>query len=325
MSKTTNEPLLTENPNRYVMFPLTDHDIWQSYKKQMDCFWRAEEIDFSKDQKHWETLSDKEQYFIKMVLAFFAASDGIVLENLGQRFMADVQLPEARAAYGFQLLMENIHSEVYSLLIDTYIKEEREKNQLFQALDNFPCIKKKADWAIKWIEDKRSSFATRLIAFACVEGIFFSGSFCSIYWLKKRGLMPGLTFSNELIARDEGMHTDFAVLLFKKLQKKPKKKKVQDIIKDAVTIEKEFICDALPCKLIGMNSKLMSQYIEFVADRLLTQLGYEKVWNSANPFDFMEMISLDGKTNFFEKRVGDYSLSSGQKTQEVFNTGDVDF
>ena len=325
MSKTTNEPLLTENPNRYVMFPLTDHDIWQSYKKQMDCFWRAEEIDFSKDQKHWETLSDKEQYFIKMVLAFFAASDGIVLENLGQRFMADVQLPEARAAYGFQLMMENVHSEVYSLLIDTYIKEEREKNQLFQALDNFPCIKKKADWAIKWIEDKRSSFATRLIAFACVEGIFFSGSFCSIYWLKKRGLMPGLTFSNELIARDEGMHTDFAVLLFKKLQKKPKKKKVQDIIKDAVTIEKEFICDALPCKLIGMNSKLMSQYIEFVADRLLTQLGYEKVWNSANPFDFMEMISLDGKTNFFEKRVGDYSLSSGQKTQEVFNTGDVDF
>jgi len=325
MSKTTNELLLTENPNRYVMFPLTDHDIWQSYKKQMDCFWRAEEIDFSKDQKHWETLSDKEQYFIKMVLAFFAASDGIVLENLGQRFMADVQLPEARAAYGFQLMMENVHSEVYSLLIDTYIKEEREKNQLFQALDNFPCIKKKADWAIKWIEDKRSSFATRLIAFACVEGIFFSGSFCSIYWLKKRGLMPGLTFSNELIARDEGMHTDFAVLLFKKLQKKPKKKKVQDIIKDAVTIEKEFICDALPCKLIGMNSKLMSQYIEFVADRLLTQLGYEKVWNSANPFDFMEMISLDGKTNFFEKRVGDYSLSSGQKTQEVFNTGDVDF
>jgi len=325
MSKTTNELLLTENPNRYVMFPLTDHDIWQSYKKQMDCFWRAEEIDFSKDQKHWETLSDKEQYFIKMVLAFFAASDGIVLENLGQRFMADVQLPEARAAYGFQLMMENVHSEVYSLLIDTYIKEEREKNQLFQALDNFPCIKKKADWAIKWIEDKRSSFATRLIAFACVEGIFFSGSFCSIYWLKKRGLMPGLTFSNELIARDEGMHTDFAVLLFKKLQKKPKKKKVQDIIKDAVTIEKEFICDALPCKLIGMNSKLMSQYIEFVADRLLTQLGYEKVWNSANPFDFMEMISLDGKTNFFEKRVGDYSLSSGQKTQEVFDTGDVDF
>jgi len=320
-----NEPLLTENPNRYVMFPLTDHDIWKSYKKQMDCFWRAEEIDFSKDRKHWETLSDNERYFIKMILAFFAASDGIVLENLGQRFMVDVQLPEARAAYGFQLMMENVHSEVYSLLIDTYIKEEREKTQLFQAIDNFPCIKKKAEWAIKWIEDKRSSFATRLIAFACVEGIFFSGSFCSIYWLKKRGLMPGLTFSNELIARDEGMHTDFAVLLFNKLQKKPKKKKVQDIIKNAVEIEKEFICDALPCKLIGMNSKLMSQYIEFVADRLLTQLGYEKVWNSSNPFDFMEMISLDGKTNFFEKRVADYSLSSGVKTQEVFDTGNVDF
>ena len=325
MSKTTNEPLLTENPNRYVMFPLTDHDIWKSYKKQMDCFWRAEEIDFSKDQKHWKTLTDKEQYFIKMVLAFFAASDGIVLENLGLRFMTDVQLPEARAAYGFQLMMENIHSEVYSLLIDTYIKEEREKTKLFQAIDNFPCIKKKADWAKKWIEDKRSSFAIRLIGFACVEGIFFSGSFCSIYWLKKRGLMPGLTFSNELIARDEGMHTDFAVLLFSKLQKKPKKKKVQDIIKNAVEIEKEFICDALPCKLIGMNSKLMSQYIEFVADRLLIQLGYEKVWNSSNPFDFMEMISMDGKTNFFEKRVADYSLSSGVKTQEVFDTGNVDF
>ena len=325
MSKTTNEPLLTENPNRYVMFPLTDHDIWTSYKKQMDCFWRAEEIDFSKDENHWKTLNDNEQYFIKMVLAFFAASDGIVLENLGQRFMADVQLPEARAAYGFQLMMENIHSEVYSLLIDTYIKEEREKDKLFKALDNFPCIKKKADWAIKWIEDKRSNFATRLVAFACVEGIFFSGSFCSIYWLKKRGLMPGLTFSNELIARDEGMHTDFAVLLFKKIEKKPKKKKVIDIIKDAVSIEKEFICDALPCKLIGMNSKLMSQYIEFVADRLMVQLGYNKIWNTSNPFDFMEMISLEGKTNFFEKRVGDYSLSSGVKTPEVFDTGDVDF
>ena len=325
MSKNVNQPLLADNPNRYVMFPLQDQDIWQLYKKMFDCMWRAEEIDLSKDLKHWKSLNDNERHFIKHILAFFAASDGIVLENLGQRFMADVQLPEARAAYGFQLMIENIHSEVYSLLIDTYIKEEREKNQLFQALDNFPCIKKKADWAIKWIEDKRSSFATRLIAFACVEGIFFSGSFCSIYWLKKRGLMPGLTFSNELIARDEGMHTDFAVLLFKKLQKKPKKKKVQDIIKNAVEIEKEFICDALPCKLIGMNSKLMSQYIEFVADRLLTQLGYEKVWNSSNPFDFMEMISLDGKTNFFEKRVGYYSLSSGVKTQEVFDTGDVDF
>ncbi len=325
MSKIMQEPLLTENPHRYVMFPLSDDSIWKAYKKQMDCFWRAEEIDFSKDSKHWESLNDNEKYFIKMVLGFFAASDGIVLENLGQRFMSDVQLPEARAAYGFQLMMENIHSEVYSLLIDTYIKEEREKDKLFKAVDNFPCVKKKADWAIKWIEDKRSSFATRLIAFACVEGIFFSGSFCSIYWLKKRGLMPGLTFSNELIARDEGMHTDFAVLLFTKLVKKPKKKKVHDIIKNAVAIEKEFICEALPCKLIGMNSVLMAQYIEFVADRLLTQLGYEKIWNSANPFDFMEMISLDGKTNFFEKRVGDYSLSSGVKSEEVFDSFDVDF
>ena len=261
-----------------------------------------------------------------MVLAFFAASDGIVLENLGQRFMADVQLPEARAAYGFQLMMENVHSEVYSLLIDTYIKEEREKDKLFTALDHFPCIKKKADWAIKWIEDKRSSFAIRLIAFACVEGIFFFRLVLQYILAQKTRINAWTNFlSNELIARDEGMHTDFAILLFTKLQKKPKKKKIYDIIKDAVTIEKEFICDALPCKLIGMNSKLMSQYIEFVADRLIVQLGYDKIYKSTNPFDFMEMISLEGKTNFFEKRVGDYSLSSGQKTQEVFNTGDVDF
>ena len=223
MSKIQNEPLLADNPDRFVMFPLQDQDIWKIYKKMMDCFWRAEEIDFSKDMTHWETLTEKEQYFIKMILAFFAASDGIVIENLGMRFMTDVQLPEARAAYGFQLMMENIHSETYSLLIDTYIKEQEEKTKLFKALDNFPCIKKKADWAIKWINDKRSSFGTRLLAFACVEGIFFSGAFCSIYWLKKRGLMPGLTFSNELIARDEGMHTDLAVLLFRKLVKKPNK------------------------------------------------------------------------------------------------------
>ena len=246
MSKNLHEPLLTENPNRYVMFPIQDIDIWKSYKKQMDCFWRAEEIDFSKDLAHWERLTDKERMFIKMILAFFAASDGIVLENLAQRFISDVQLPEARAAYGFQLMMENIHSETYSLIIDTYIKDEKEKGKLFTALDNFPCIKKKADWALKWINDNRSSFATRLIAFACVEGIFFSGAFCSIYWLKKRGLMPGLTFSNELIARDEGMHTDFAVLLYTKLQRKMKKSRIYEIIKDAVTIEKEFICVALP-------------------------------------------------------------------------------
>jgi ribonucleoside-diphosphate reductase beta chain len=325
MSKNLHEPLLTENPNRYVMFPIQDIDIWNSYKKMMDCFWRAEEIDFSKDLAHWERLTDKERMFIKMILAFFAASDGIVLENLAQRFMSDVQLPEARAAYGFQLMMENIHSETYSLLIDTYIKDEKEKAKLFTALDNFPCIKKKADWALKWINDNRSSFATRLVAFACVEGIFFSGAFCSIYWLKKRGLMPGLTFSNELIARDEGMHTDFAVLLYTKLQRKMKKSRIYEIIKDAVTIEKEFICVALPCRLIGMNAKLMSQYIEFVADRLVVQLGYDKIYNTANPFDFMEMISLEGKTNFFEKRVGDYSLSSERKDDSAFETKDVVF
>ena len=325
MSKNQPEPLLNENPNRYVMFPIQDIDIWNSYKKQMDCFWRAEEIDFSKDMAHWEMLTDKERMFIKMILAFFAASDGIVLENLAQRFMSDVQLPEARAAYGFQIMIENVHSEVYSLLIDTYIKNEEEKHKLFTALDNYPCIKKKADWALKWINDKRSSFASRLVAFACVEGIFFSGAFCSIYWLKKRGLMPGLTFSNELIARDEGMHTEFAVLLYTKLHRKMKKARIYDIIKDAVTIEKEFICEALSCRLIGMNSKLMSQYIEFVADRLVVQLGYEKIYNTANPFDFMEMISLEGKTNFFEKRVGDYSLSREQKDNKAFDMKGVEF
>lgn len=325
MSKNLKEPLLTENPNRYVMFPLQDEEIWQHYKKMEDCFWRTEEIDLSKDLIHWNKLNDNEKHFIKMVLAFFAASDGIVLENLGQRFMNEVQLPEARAAYGFQLMMENIHSETYSLLIDTYIKNPDEKLKLFRAIDNFECVKKKADWAIKWINDKRSSFATRLVAFACIEGIFFSGSFCSIYWLKKRGLMPGLTFSNELISRDEGMHTDYAVCLFHKLIKKPKKQKIHDLFKEAVDIEKEFICDALPCKLIGMNKTLMSQYIEFVADRLLVQLGYSKLYNVTCPFDFMEMISLEGKTNFFEKRVGDYSLSSGQKSETNFNTDDIDF
>ena len=312
------EPLLTENPNRYVMFPISDNEIWSHYKKMMDCFWRAEEIDLSKDLKHWKTLNKDEQHFIKHVLAFFAGSDGIVLENLGQRFLSEVQLPEARATYGFQLMMENVHSETYSLLIDTYIKEEAEKTKLFKAIENFPCIKKKADWAIKWIQDNRSSFGTRLVAFAAVEGIFFSGSFCSIYWLKKRGLMPGLTFSNELISRDEGMHTDFAVCLFNKLLKKPKRAKVVEIIKEAVAIEKEFICEALPCKLIGMNQKLMSQYIEFVADRLVVQLGFSKIYKVNNPFDFMEMISLEGKTNFFEKRVGDYSLSNTKKDAKTF-------
>ena len=318
MSK-TSEPILTENPNRYVMFPIEDHDIWKQYKKQMDCFWRAEEVDLSKDYKDWEKLSKNEKHFIKMVLAFFAASDGIVLENLGMRFMSEVQISEARAFYGFQIMMENIHSEMYSLLIDSYIKDREEKTKLFKAVENFECINKKANWAIKWIHDKRSAFATRLVAFACVEGIFFSGSFCAIYWLKKRGLMPGLTFSNELISRDEGMHTDFAVLLYTKLQKKISKARIYEIIKESVEIEKEFICEALPCRLIGMNQDNMKQYIEFVADRLVVQLGYDKIYNSANPFDFMEMISIEGKTNFFEKRVGDYSLSNNVKDDSAFD------
>lgn len=292
------------------------------YKKQIDCFWRAEEIDLSKDLGDWDRLQKEEKYFISMILAFFAASDGIVLENLAARFMGEVQLSEARAFYGFQIAMENVHSETYSLLIDTYIKDREEKTNLFQAIDNFPCIKKKADWAIKWIHDKRSSFATRLIAFACIEGIFFSGAFCSIYWLKKRGLMPGLTFSNELISRDEALHTEFAVLLYSKLNKQVSKSKVIEIIKDAVEIEKEFICDALPCRLIGMNSDLMCQYIEFVADRLIVQLGHDKIYNSKNPFDFMEMISIEGKTNFFEKRVAEYALADKTKSDDVFDFGD---
>ena len=289
------------------------------YKKQVDCFWRAEEIDLTKDQKDWDGLTPDEKYYIKMIIAFFAGSDGIVLENLAGRFMSDVQLAEARAFYGFQIAMENIHSEVYSLLIDTYIKDEADKKCLFTALSTFPCIAKKGDWARKWIGDRRSSFAVRLIAFACVEGIFFSGAFCSIYWLKKRGKLPGLTFSNELISRDEALHTEFAVLLYNKLQKKVKKARVVEIIKEAVSIEQEFICSALPCRLIGMNAGLMSQYIEFVADRLIVQLGYDKIYNSANPFDFMEMISIEGKTNFFEKRVGEYALATKQRTDDMFD------
>lgn len=319
MSKHGEEPLLAEDENRYVMFPIKDTQIWDMYKKQVDCFWRAEEIDLSKDHKDWNGLTDDERYYIKMIIAFFAGSDGIVLENLAGRFMSDVQLAEARAFYGFQIAMENIHSEVYSLLIDTYIKDDADKNRLFTALSTFPCIAKKGDWARKWINDRRSSFAVRLIAFACVEGIFFSGAFCSVYWIKKRGKMPGLTFSNELISRDEALHTEFAVLLYNKLQKKVKKARVMEIVKEAVAIEKEFICEALPCRLIGMNATLMSQYIEFVADRLMVQLGYEKIYGSANPFDFMEMISIEGKTNFFEKRVGEYALATKDRTDDMFD------
>ena len=318
MSKTNSELILTPDDNRFVMFPIKHNDIWEMYKKQVDCFWRAEEIDLSKDMVHWESLNDDERFFISRILAFFAASDGIVLENLASRFMKDVQLSEARAFYGFQIAMENIHSESYSILIETYIKDKTEKEMLFNAIENYPCIKKKSDWAQKWIHDNRSSFATRLIAFACVEGIFFSGAFCSIYWLKKRGLMPGLTFSNELISRDEALHTEFAVLLYSKLQNKLKKQKIHEIIKDAVEIETEFICNALPCRLIGMNSELMTQYIQYVADRLCLQLGYDKIYNVNNCFDFMELISLEGKTNFFERRVGEYGLANKIKSEDIF-------
>ncbi len=313
-----NEPLLISDVNRFVMFPIKYNDIWDMYKKQVDCFWRAEEIDLTKDIYHWETLNDGEKHFLSMILAFFAASDGIVLENLAVRFMAEIQIAEARAFYGFQIAMENIHSQTYSLLIDTYIKNNLEKDKLFNAIDHYPCIKKKADWAQKWIGDNQSSFAIRLVAFACVEGIFFSGAFCSIYWMKKRGLMPGLTFSNELISRDEALHTEFAILLYSKLQSKLGKNKIHEIIKEAVKIETEFICEALPCRLIGMNSNMMTQYIQFVADRLCLQLGYEKIYSVTNPFDFMELISIQSKTNFFEKKVSEYALANKSKDIEVF-------
>ena len=322
MSKNNTEPLLSPDDNRFVMFPIKHNDIWEMYKKQIDCFWRAEEIDLSKDSTHWESLNADEKHFISMILAFFAASDGIVLENLASRFMSEVQVSEARAFYGFQIAMENIHSESYSLLIETYIKDKEEKYKLFNAIENFPCIKKKSDWAQKWIHDNRSSFATRLVAFACVEGIFFSGAFCSIYWLKKRGLMPGLTFSNELISRDEALHCEFAILLYSKLLKKIDKARIHELIKEAVDIETEFICDALPCRLIGMNSELMTQYIQFVADRLCVQLGYKKIYNVGNPFDFMELISLEGKTNFFEKRNDSYALANKTVSEDVFILSD---
>ena len=313
-----NEEILTEDIDRYVMFPIKHHDIWSMYKKQIDCFWRAEEIDLSKDIKDWNNLTENEKYFISHILAFFAASDGIVLENLAVRFIDEVQLSEARAFYGFQIAMENIHSETYSLLIDTYIKDKREKLRLFKAIDNYPCIKQKADWAIEYIKCN-DSFSTRLLAFAVIEGIFFSGAFCSIFWLKKRGLMPGLTFSNELISRDEALHTEFAILLYSKLKHKLSEEKVFSIVAEAVQIEKYFIVEALPCRLIGMNNIMMCKYIEFVADRLLQQLGYNKLYGSSNPFDFMEMISLEGKTSFFEKRVADYALADKQKTEEDFD------
>ncbi len=299
------EPILKENSNRFVLFPIQHDDIWQFYKKAEASFWTAEEIDLGQDLKDWKGLTDGERHFITHVLAFFAASDGIVNENLAENFVAEVQYTEAKFFYGFQIAIENIHSETYSLLIDTYVKDPKEKDHLFNAIETMDCVKKKADWALRWIDE--GSFAERLIAFAAVEGIFFSGSFCSIFWMKKRGLMPGLSFSNELISRDEGLHCDFACLLYNNhLIHKLAPETVQKIIADAVEIEKEFVTDALPVKLIGMNSDLMCQYIEFVADRLLMELGCPKIYESSNPFDFMEMISLQGKTNFFEKRVGEY-------------------
>jgi ribonucleotide reductase beta subunit family protein with ferritin-like domain len=319
MSVKTIEPLLAADDKRFVMFPIKHDDIWKMYQKQVDCFWRPEEIDLTKDLKDWDILNQDERFFISMILAFFAASDGIVLENLAIRFMNDIQLSEARAFYGFQIAMENIHSHTYSLLIETYIKNSEEKERLFNAIEHFPSIKKKSDWAQKWIHDNRSSFATRLIAFACVEGIFFSGAFCSIFWIKKRGLLPGLTFSNELISRDEALHCEFAVLLYSKLLKKMNKTRVHEIIKEAVEIETEFICEALPCRLIGMNSQMMTQYIQFVADRLCVQLGYDKIYNVTNSCDFMELISLESKGNMFERKIGEYGLANKTQNDDIFN------
>lgn len=319
LKKQSQEGILRENPNRFVLFPIQYHDFWEFYKKHEASFWTAEEIDLQSDIKDWnERLNEDERHFIVHVLAFFAASDGIVLENLAQRFMSEIQIPEARCFYGFQIAMENVHSETYSLLIDTYIKDSIEKKKLFEAVDHFPSVKKKADWAIKWI-NSTSSFAERVVAFAAVEGIFFSGSFCSIFWLKKRGLMPGLTFSNELISRDEGLHCDFACLLLNSLKNKPSNSLIQHIISDAVDVEREFICESLPCDLIGMNSKLMSQYIEFVADRLLVAMRVPKLYNAKNPFEWMELISMQGKTNFFEKRVGEYAKSGVAVSKTPFS------
>ena len=319
-----NEPLLKENKDRFVIFPIQHNDIWSFYKKHEASFWTAEEIDLHADLVDWATkLNDDERYFIKHVLAFFAASDGIVNENLAENFLHEVQYPEARFFYGFQIAMENIHSETYSLLIDTLIKDPIEKDRLLHAIETVPCVQRKAEWALRWIG--KGSFAERLIAFAAVEGIFFSGSFCSIFWLKKRGLMPGLSFSNELISRDEGLHCDFACLLYTKhLLNRMPKKTVETIIRDAVEIEKEFVTDALPVNLIGMNAKLMQQYIEFVADRLLVELGNEKIYNATNPFDFMDMISLQGKTNFFEKRVGEYQKAGVMNQNKETNKFSLD-
>jgi len=310
------EPILEENPSRFTVFPLRYPKLWELYKKAQMSNWTAEEVDLGKDMDDWNTMSKDEQHFVKYILAFFAASDGIVFENLSVNFAKEVQLSEARSFYAYQEHNEMVHGETYSLLIEKYITDRTEKDETFRAIETIPCIKKKADWALNWF-DREVPFRERLVAFACVEGIFFSGSFCAIFWLKKRGLMPGLSFSNELISRDEAMHQEFAVALYELLQHKPSETAVKTIVGSAVAIEKEFIIDALPCRLIGMDAQKMSEYIEFVADRLLKQLGFQPIWNAVNPFDFMENISLDGKTNFFEKRVGDYAKFS--------NEGDINF
>ena len=315
------EPLFAPQNNRYTLFPIEYDDIWEEYKRQKACFWNAEEIDLSKDRHDWEhVLKSEEREFISQILAFFAGSDGIVLENLLKRFTNDIEIPEVRCAYGFQAAMENIHSETYSLLIDTYIQDPVEKHRLFNGIDTIPAVKEKADWAIRWMDSKHASFASRLVAFAAVEGVFFSGSFCAIYWLKQRGLMPGLTFSNELISRDEGMHTDFAVLLYSQLRNQLSESAIHQIIREAVEIECRFITSSIPCAMLGMNSESMKEYIQFVADRLLNQLAYSKLYHSKNPFSFMELISVEGKTSFFERRVSEYSLSMRNPTQGSAST-----
>lgn len=323
------EPILQENPNRYVIFPIKYPKLWRHYKDMFRCFWSPEEVDFSKDHNDWVKLNENEKHFIKNVLAFFAGSDGIVMENLAQRFSNEVQIPEARHCYGYQIMIEAVHSETYSLMIDTYVKDPVEKDRLLRAIDTIPCVAKKARWALRWIEDDTSTFAIRLVAFAVIEGIFFSGSFCAIYWLKTRNLMPGLTFSNELISRDEGQHTDLAVLLLEEIKDKPSEEQVMSLIKEAVQIEKEFITESLPCSLIGMNSELMKKYIEFVADRLSVQMGYRKIWETENPFKWMELISMVPKANFFERKVSQYSKAGVGKSVDdnkiSFDDEDDDF
>ena len=315
-----DEVILQENKNRYVLFPIKYNSMFELYKKAESTFWTASEIDLVKDNNDWEyALNDNERNFIKNIIGFFAGSDGIIMENLAVRFLREIQIPEARAFYSYQIFNESIHSETYSLLIDTYIKDTQEKNKIFNSIENIPCVAKKAQWAYKWIENTDVSFATRLLSFAIVEGVFFSGSFCAIYWLKKRGLMPGLTFSNELISRDEGLHCEFAYLLYSYIKNKVPESIVYEIFQEAVSIEKEFITESIPCAMIGMNSTMMCQYIEFVANRLLLQLGYDKLWNAENPFDFMELISLRPKTNFFELRVGEYTKSTINENSNNFN------